>query len=152
MANIVFNVALGKANAYVERVASNDPSTSALVVILLKTVEADATLKDRDTLAAILAGGNTEADFVSYTRKVLTDADLTAPAPDDSGNLQESDLPELDYGTVTSGSLVKLLVCYDPVTGSGDDTQIIPLTAHDFVQSVTAAELVISTAAFFRAA
>jgi hypothetical protein len=59
VANIVFNIAKGEVNAYVKRVVNNDPANSALVIVLLKTAEADATLQDYDTLGAILsaAGG-----------------------------------------------------------------------------------------------
>ena len=61
MANTVFNIAKGKVNVYTERVVNNDPANSALVVVLLKVAASDATLKDQDTLAAVLAGGSTEA-------------------------------------------------------------------------------------------
>jgi len=137
MADDIFNIAKGKVNAYTERVANNDPANSALVVVVLQAAEADAVLEDYDDLAALLAAaGNTEADFTNYARKVLTDAELTAPTPDDTNNLQLSDAPDqvwANAGGTTDNTTAKFLICYDPDTTGGDDSTIIPLTQHDFV-------------------
>lgn len=144
MASIVFNIAKGKVNAYTERVAGNDPANSALVLVLLKTAEADATLQDYDTLGALLAGANTEADFTNYARKVLTDADISAPTVDDSGNEQYSDFPDQTWvaaGGAANNTTAKLLVCYDPDTTGGTDANLIPLTAHDFVATTDGNDL-----------
>lgn len=138
MANIVFNISKGEVNAYTKRVVNNDPANSALVLVLLKTVQADATLLDYDTLGAILTAGggtaNVEADFTNYARKVLTNTELSAPTVDDTGNEQYSDMPDQTYtsaGGATNNTLVKALVCYDSDTTSGTDANLIPLTAHD---------------------
>lgn len=157
MADIVFNVAKGKVNEYVNRVDSNDPANSALIVVLLKVVEADATLKDYDTLAAILAGSNTEANFTNYARKTLTDSNVSAPSPDDVNDREQAslggDLVYSSAGGATNNSLVKLLVCYDSDTTAGTDSNIIPLTAHDVTITTDGTDLTISEAssAFFRA-
>jgi len=138
MANIVFNISKGEVNAYTKRVVNNDPANSALVLVLLKTVQADATLMDYDTLEAILTAGggtaNVEADFTNYARKVLTNTELSAPTVDDTGNEQYSDMPDQTYtsaGGATNNTLVKALICYDNDTTSGTDANLIPLTAHD---------------------
>jgi len=138
MANIVFNISKGEVNAYTKRVVNNDPANSALVLVLLKTVQADATLLDYDTLGAILTAGggtaNVEADFTNYARKVLTNTELSAPTVDDTGNEQYSDMPDQTYtsaGGATNNTLVKALICYDNDTTSGTDANLIPLTAHD---------------------
>lgn len=138
MANIVFNISKGEVNAYTKRVVNNDPANSALVLVLLKTVQADATLMDYDTLEAILTAGggtaNVEADFTNYARKVLTNTELSAPTVDDTGNEQYSDMPDQTYtsaGGATNNTLVKALICYDSDTTSGTDANLIPLTAHD---------------------
>lgn len=150
MGNIVFNVAKGKVNGYTERVDSNDPANSALVVVLLKTTESDAALKDYDTLGAILAAGggtaNVEANFTNYARKVLTDADVPAPVVDDSGDEQYSDIPDQTYtsaGGAANNALVKVLICYDPDTTGGTDTNIVPLTAHDLAVTTDGNDLTI---------
>ena len=115
MASITFNIAKGKVNAFTERVVNNDPANSALVVVLLKTAEADATLQDYDMLGAVFAAGggtaNVECDFTNYARKTLTDADLSAPTVDDTGNEQYSDAPDQTYtaaGGATNNTIVKI--------------------------------------------
>ena len=139
MASITFNIAKGKVNAYTERVVNNDPANSALVVVLLKTVQADATLLDYDTLGDILAAGggtvNVEANFTNYARKVLTNTELSAPTVDHTGNEQYSDAPDQTYtaaGGATNNTLVKALICYDSDTTGGTDANLIPLVALDY--------------------
>ncbi len=134
MADGVFNVAKGKVNEYHDRVDGNDPAGSELVIVLLKVVEADGTLEDYDTLAAILAGSNTEADFTNYARIDLTDADISASQVDDTNNWRYATFGDQTWssaGGTTDNTLVKLLVCYDS-TGSAADSAIVPMTYHDF--------------------
>lgn len=156
MADGVFNIAKGKVNEYVARVDGNDPANSALVLVLLKVSEADGTLQDYDTLGALLGGSNTEADFTNYARKVLTDAELTAPSPDDSNNRQDADFPDQTWteaGGDSDNELVKLIVCYDPDTTGGTDSNIVPLTFHDFATTTDGNDLVavVHSDGFFRA-
>jgi hypothetical protein len=136
MANGVFNIAKGRVNGYHSRVNDNDPANSALIVVLLKVTEVDATLEDYDDLATLLAAaGNTEADFTNYARKTLTDTDIGATTVDDTNNNQRADIPDQTWtsaGGTTDNTLVKLLVCYDSDTTGGTDSNIIPLTFHDF--------------------
>lgn len=145
MGQVVFNIAKGHVNEYVNRVASNDPSNSAIIVVVLKAAEADATLEDYDTLSALLAaGGNTEADFTNYARKTLTDATVNAPTVDDSNNWKESSIGDQTWsaaGGTTDNTTAKLLVCYDPDTTGGDDSSIIPLTSDDFVATTNGQDL-----------
>lgn len=156
MADIVFNVAKGRVNELHERVNNNDPANSALIIVLLKAAAADATLIDQDDLAAILAGGSTEADFSNYARKTLTDADIAASAVDDSNDRREADIPDQTWtaaGGAANNTLAKLLVCYDPDTTGGTDSAIIPLTAHDFVVTTNGGDITaqIAAAGYFRA-
>lgn len=157
MADIVFNIAKGKVNEYHDRVDSNDPANSALIVVLLKVVESDALLRDYDTLAAILAGSNTEADFTNYARKTLTDSSITLSVADDTNDRREADIPDQTWtaaGGATNNSLVKLLICYDPDTTTGTDSSLIPLTAHDFVVTTNGGDITaqIDALGYFRAA
>ena len=145
MANIVFNIAKGEVNAYVKRVVNNDPANSALVVVLLKTAEADGILQDYNTLGNILAGANTEADFTNYSRKILTNTELSLPTVDDSGNQQFSDAPDLTYvsaGGAVNNAIVKMLICYDSDTTSGTDANLVPLVAIDWVITTDGNDLV----------
>lgn len=146
MADGVFNIAKGRVNGYHDRVNSNDPANSGLVVVLLKVVEADAVLEDYDDLATLLAAaGNTEADFTNYARKVLTDTDITAPTVDDTNNNQRADIPDQTWttaGGATNNTLTKMLVCYDNDTTAGTDANIVPLTYHDFTATTNGNDLV----------
>ena len=145
MADGVFNIAKGRVNEYQSRVANNDPANSALITVILKVAEADATLEDYDDLGALLAGSNTEADFTNYVRSVLTDADVSAPAPDDTNNWQAADIPDqtiVAAGGASNNTLVKYLICYDSDTTGGTDSNIIPLTHHDFPVTTDGSNLV----------
>ena len=145
MANIVFNIAKGEVNAYTKRVVNNDPANSALVVVLLKAAEADGILQDYNTLGNILAGANTEADFTNYSRKILTNTELSLPTVDDSGNQQFSDAPDLTYvsaGGAVNNAIVKMLICYDSDTTSGTDANLVPLVALDWVVTTDGNDLV----------
>ena len=156
MGDFVFNVAKGRVNELHERVNNNDPANSALIVVLLKTAAADATLIDQDDLAAILAGGSSEADFTGYARKVLTDSDIVASAVDDTNNRREADISDPTWdpaGGAANNTLAKLLICYDPDTTSGTDSTIVPLTAHDFVVTTNGGSIsaTVNAAGYYRA-
>ena len=157
MADGVFNIATGKINEYVARVDGSDPTNAVLVLVLLQaSSEADATLEDYDTLAAILGGSNTEATFTNYARIVLDDTDVTAPTPDDSGNAQSSDIADQTWssaGGASNNTLDKLIICYDPDSTGGTDTALIPLTHHDFDITTNGSDITatIAAAGFFTA-
>lgn len=62
MANICFNIAKGRVKEFYNRVESNDPTNSALILVPIETsgLESDATLIDKDDLAAVLSGTTNE--------------------------------------------------------------------------------------------
>lgn len=136
MADIVFNIAKGRFVEWAYRVDTNDPANSALIVVALKTVAADATLKDQATLAAVLSGGSVEATNVNYARKTLTDVDIASPIVDNTNDWYDVTIPNLTWGTppvaAAGGAWVALLLCYDSDTTSGTDTNILPISKHDF--------------------
>jgi hypothetical protein len=153
MANIVFNIAKGRVVELYNRVRSNDPANSALVLVPIETsgLESDATLIDVDTLTALLAGTTNEQTTMG--RKVLTDADLAAlPAPDDTNDRYEVSLPTTTWTAATGNAIAKIAVCYDADTTGGTDANIVPLTMFDFVQTPSGADIQMTTGAFFRAA
>lgn len=157
MANGVFNIAKGKVNEYVTRVDGNDPANSALIVVLLSAAESDSTLQDYDTLAALLAGSNTEATFTNYARKVITDSDGSlAVAVDDTNNRADADFSDQTWSTAggaTNNTLVKAIICYDSDTTAGTDANIVPLTHHDFAVTTDGSDLTMQLpSGFFRAA
>lgn len=147
MANGVFNIALGRAAYYATLPAASD----RIRVILLKTAQADDTLRDHDTLAQVLAA-NTEADFTAYARKTATGVLVTV---NDTSNLVDVDMDDVTWanaGGAANNTLVKLLTAYDP---DGTDTlaNMVPLTFHDFAVTTDGSSITAQVAAsgFFRA-
>jgi hypothetical protein len=152
MANIVFNIAKGRIVELYNRVENNDPANAALVLVPIETsgLESDATLIDADTLAAVLAGTTNEQTTMG--RKVLTDADLAAlPAPDDTNDRYDISLPTVTWTAAGGNAISKILVCYDADTTGGADSNIIPLTMFDFVQTPSGGDIQMTGGAFFRA-
>lgn len=152
MANIVYNIAKGRVVEYYNRVESNDPAASALILVPLETtgLEADATLIDRDDLAAVLSGTTNEQ--ATMGRKTLTDTELAAlPAPDDGNDRYDVSLPTVTWTAATGNAISKILVCYDSDTGAGTDSNIIPLCMFDFAVTPDGSDIQMTTGVFFRA-
>ena len=154
MADFVFNIAKGRVVELYNRVKSNDPANSAFIVMVLETsgLESDATLKDKDDFAALVSGATNEQTTMG--RKTLTDADLAAlPAPDDTNDRYDVDLPDVTWTAASGNAISKLVIGYDSDTTGGSDSNIIPLTCHDFVATPDGNDLqaVINASGFYRA-
>lgn len=124
--DFIFTVAVGKLRYYSELPAADD----SLIYVLLKStgLEADSTLRDYDTLAAILAAANDEADFSGYARTTLT---APVHTEDETNNRWDLDTGDFQYATAAAGNTCgKALVCYKPASGSADSA-IIPLAAYN---------------------
>jgi hypothetical protein len=153
MANIVFNIAKGRVVEFYGRVKSNDPTNAAFIIVPIETsgLESDATLIDADSLAAVLSGTTNEQTTMG--RKTLTDSDLAAlPAPDDSNDRYDVNLPTVTWTAASGSAISKLLVCYDSDTSGGTDSNIIPVTMFDFAQTPSGSDIQMAGGAFFRAA
>lgn len=153
MANIVFNIAKGRVKELYNRVKSNDPANSALILVPIETsgLESDATLIDKDDLAAVLSGTTNEQTTMG--RKTLTDADLAAlSAPDDTNDRNECDLPTVTWTAATGNAISKILVCYDSDTTGGADSAILPLTLFDATATPDGNDLQLTGGTFYRAA
>jgi hypothetical protein len=143
MADGVFNIAKGAAAEKIR-----DDATK-IGVVLVKTAETDAALRDRTTLADIL-GGNTEANFTNYARKTA----LTATLNVDQGNDRvDISIPQQTWtaaGGAVNNTLAKLIVFYDE---GGTDATRIPLTHHDFIATTDGNDLQtnFAVAGFYRA-
>jgi len=150
----VFNIAKGRVAELYNRVDSNDPANSALIVVPVDVGgTSDATIRDFDTLAAVLGGGVTERTANGWNRKTLTDTELSAFAPDDTNDRVDLDIPDLTWTGVTAGAVTDLIICYDSDTTGGADSAIVPLTMHDFSISPDGSDVTAQIAAtgFFRA-
>jgi hypothetical protein len=132
MANFVFNVAKGRVGQYHEQ-ARTGTNGEALVFVVLRTtgLESDAGMMDRDTLADVLTASS-EPTNTGYARKVLSGTSLTPLQVDDTNDRVNLDTVDVTWTSVAAGdNWAKLLICYRPST-TATDSQIIPMTAHDF--------------------
>ena len=134
MAGFSFDIAKGREVELYNRVDTDDPANSALVIVVLAHtgLETDGLLKQHATLSAILATTTNEVTNTNYARKVLTQADLAAYTVDTSMHTITLPLPTQTYTSIGTGdSWSKALVCYDNDTTGGTDANIIPVTAQD---------------------
>lgn len=134
MGAFTFNQALGREVELYNRVDTNDPANSALIMLVLAEagLEPDATLKDYDTVAALLAGASNEVANTGYARKTLTDASLSAYSVDDVNDQILLTLPLQTFTTISAGDVwSKVVIAYDSDTTSGTDANLVPVTAAD---------------------
>lgn len=155
MADFVYNISLGRSVEFYNRVDTNDPAASELVLAVLATsgIESDAVLKDKDTFSAVVSGTTNEVTNTNYAKKVLGDADITAFAPDDTNDRTDLDIPDQTWTAVAAGDgWNDIVISYDPV-GSQTHTDMIPMTQHDFVVTPDGSDITaqIAAAGFFRA-
>ena len=144
MADFVFNVAKGKVKYYAELPGTND----ALIVIPLESsgLEADATLKDYDTVSALLAGTTNEQTTAG--RKTITSVTVT---PDDTNDRLDLDFADQTWTALTGNAIGALLVAYDPDITGGTDADLIPLTKHDWAITPDGSDVTATVNVFFRA-
>lgn len=154
MANYAFNIALGRAVQFYDNVDNNSPANSALILVIIETSTGDATLRDLDTLALVTGdAGTAEVTNTNYNRKVLTDSELAAWSPDDANDRVDLDFPDQSWtGVVAGDNWTDAILCYDADTGAGDDTNLIPISQHDFVVSPDGSDINLTTPnGFYRA-
>lgn len=157
MADFVFNIAKGRFVELYNRVDSNDPANSVLLVIAYNVGAAtDATLRDYDTVAQIEADANAaEVTNSGYARKTLTDTDIVAFAPDDTNDRVDVDIPDQTWTAVGAGTAwTDIVIAYDNDSTSGTDSSVVPLTLHDFAVTPSGSDITmqVATAGFARAA
>ncbi|MFI1928336.1 hypothetical protein [Streptomyces sp. NPDC020377] len=144
MANITFNVALGRAAALAALPAASD----ALILIPLESsgLEADSVLKDKDTFADVVAGTTNEQTSVG--RKTLTGITVTV---NDSLDRVEIDAADVSWTSPTGNAIGAMVVCYDPDSGTGTDADLIPVTKADVLWTPDGTTFTLAIADFFRA-
>lgn len=153
MANFVFNVAKGRVHQLVKNVKDGSPANSRLIVVPIETtgIEADGTLKDHDTLSALLAAANNEQTTMG--RKTIAAASIVTPEVDDANDWVDLDMADIVWTAATGNAISALVVCYDPDSTGGTDADLIPLTKHDFVITPDGSDVTAQIAAegFYRA-
>lgn len=144
--DLVFNVAKGMVNYYAGLPATND----AIIVVPIETtgIESDATLKDYATLDALLAAANNEQTTMG--RKTLSSV---ISSVDNATDRRYADADDVTWVAATGNAVSALVLCYDPDTTTGSDTDLIPLVKLDFVRTTTGGDIVavFNSGGFFQA-
>jgi hypothetical protein len=133
-----FNISLGREVEFYNRVDSNDPANSALIMMILAAsgIESVETLRDKDSFAAIVSGTTNEVTNAGYARKTLTDASLSAYSVDDTTDSVTLAIAAQTFATISAGDTWAFAVLgYDPDTTGGTDSDIIPITAHELIEN-----------------
>lgn len=155
MADFVYNISKGRVAEFYWRVDNNDPTNSVLVITAWVNTATDAACIDVDDHAALEAVTNVaEATNSGYARKVLTDANIVAFAPDDTNDRVDLDIPDQTWTAVAAGSnWTDLTISYDSDSTAGTDSNIVPCTQHDFVVTPNGGDITaqVSASGFFRA-
>lgn len=154
MANYVFNRSAGRVAEFAERINANDPTNSVFVIMVLATsgIETDATLRDTDTFAAVVAGTTNEVTNSGYARKVLDQAAGITITYDDTNDRVDVDCPDQTWTAVAAGDGWNDIVFgYDSDSTSGTDSGILPCTQHDFVLTPDGSDITAQVNVFFRA-
>lgn len=152
MADFVFNVAKGRVHQLAKNVKDGAPANSRLIAVPLEAtgLEADAALKDHDTLQALLAGSSNEQ--ATMGRKTVAAADLTITV-DDTNERVDIDMSDLVWTAATGNAVGAVVICYDPDNTAGTDADLIPLTKHDFSVTPDGSDITaqVPTPGFYRA-
>lgn len=147
MADLIFNIVKGKIRYYTELPAAND----ALIVVPVEAtgLEADATLRDYDDLASLLAGSTNEQ--TSLGRKSVTSG-ITATV-DDTNDRVDIDMGDVTFLATAGNGVGAVIICYDPDTTGGTDSSLIPLVKLDCALTPDGTDFVaiLATAGFARA-
>lgn len=144
MANIVFNIALGRVASLAALPAAND----ALIAVPIETtgIVADSVMRDYDDLGALLAGASNEQ--ATMGRKTLASVTVTV---DDTNDRVAIDSADITWTAATGNAISALVICYDPDTTGGTDADLIPLTKHDLTLTPDGSDVTVTIADFFRA-
>lgn len=151
MANFVFNIGKGRGVELYNHVKGNSPAASALILIPLSASGTEAQGQDLDDMAAIEADANfAERTTGGWVRKTLTDVELVAlPAPDDANNRYAIAVPSVTWTTPAAGNnTTGLVICYDADTAAGTDSNLLPISHHDFAVTTDGNNVVLNAGDF----
>jgi hypothetical protein len=158
MASFVFNRSKGRAVEYAERINANDPTNSVFVINLIASsgVESDATLLDKDDFTALVSGTTDLATNTGASRKTLDQTGGITVTYDDTNDWVLVDIPDQTWTAVATspGAVSDLVIGYDSDSTAGTDTNILPVTWHDFAVTPDGSDItaVIAVGGFLKAA
>lgn len=146
MADIVFNIAKGKVGYYAGLPAAND----ALIAVPIETtgIVSDATMRDYDDLSTLLAGASNEQTTIG--RKTLASNTVTV---DDTNDRVDVDCADFTWTAATGNPISAVVICYDPDTTTGTDSDLIPLVKLDAVATPAGGDITyqVASGGYFRA-
>ncbi|MFE6815253.1 hypothetical protein [Streptomyces sp. NPDC057677] len=144
MTNLVYNIALGRVASLAALPAAND----ALIAVPLEATGLvnDATMRDYDDLASLLAGTSNEQTTMG--RKTLVSVTVTV---DDTNDRVAIDCADITWTSATGNAVGAVVICYDPDTTGGTDADLIPLTKHDVALTPDGNNFSLTVADFYRA-
>lgn len=155
MGSFTFNIALARVAELYNRVDINDPTNAVLIVLAIDANgDTDATMRDRDDLGALLGGTANEVTNTNYARKILSDSDLTAFAPDDANDRVDLVIPDQTFTGIAAGDAwTDIVICYDSDSTGGADSAVVPLTNHDFAVTPDGSDIIVDvpSTGFYRA-
>lgn len=166
MGSFVFNVARGRTRYFYDQVRGslvqatgvagppntliyNGDATSQLMVMAVNVgAVTDAVLADFKSVSLILADASIdEPTNTNYARKIFNDSDLANSAENDTTDELGLDIPDMTWSAVsaTGGAgpftWTDLLVCWKPNSSSAD-SDVIPISCHDFVKAPSGLDVV----------
>lgn len=141
MADLVFNIAKG---AVAEKF--RDGAANGLMLLLI-AADTDDTMRDTDTVAALLGTSADEATDGSYARKTGLTGTITV---DDTNNRVDVDIPDQTWTALAGAAITDLVIAYQE---SAADSGRIPLTLHDFAITPDGSDVTaqVNASGFFRA-
>lgn len=143
---IVPNIAKGRVAELAKLGAAND----ALIAVVIEAsgVAAEATIKDYDTLADLLAGSSNEQTTMG--RKTLASIVV---ATDDTNDWQTVDCADIVWTAATGSATALLVICYDPDTTGGTDADLVPLVVDSFTVTPAGGDVTytVNAGGFYRA-
>lgn len=145
MPNGVMNYGKGRFAEWCELKGASD----AIVVVLLQAtgLQTDAVLQDYSNLAALLAATNDEATFTNYSRKVFTSGiTVTVSTVNNNVVVNPGNMTWSAAGGALNNNLGKLITAWRPDSGA-TDSQIVPMTFHDFTATTTGSDLLATISA-----
>jgi hypothetical protein len=144
MSNIVFNVALGRVASLAALPLTND----ALIAVPIETtgIVADSVMRDYADLSTLLAGASNEQTTMG--RKTLATVAATVDNTNDRVGVDSADIT---WTAPTGNAISAVVICYDPDTTTGTDSDLIPLTKHDVALTPDGNNFTLTIADFYRA-
>jgi hypothetical protein len=161
MADFAFNRSKGRTVQFAELIlgAASPYTNAAFIASLWNITATDATEIDLDDFAAIEAQG-TNAELTSgtnanYARKTLDETgDGLTVTYDDTNDRVDIDVNDQTWTALGAGTAITdFIMGFDNDTTAGTDSNILPVSQHDFVVTPDGSDVTaqIATAGFYRA-